>query len=134
MPPDLGKMAASLGVFRRDHWIVARKSPSLPIFGGGHTVLSHQVTLEHLHLLAVFEADELVALNRCADGHGRLGSLFNRRLFAAEVGHGALYDGNESGDVLHRHRVVPHMRGNNVGGKRDQHFCRVSIVSAHRIA
>src|SRR3712207_4322080 len=64
----LGQRAALLGIVRSDHRIVGIEAPLLPIFVRGHLVMRHQVPLQHLQLLAVFQADDVVRLDGGADG------------------------------------------------------------------
>src|SRR3546814_11775020 len=61
---DLGERAALRRIIGSDHRIVAWKSPFGTILVGGHIIVRHQVALQHFQLLAVFEANDIVRLDR----------------------------------------------------------------------
>src|SRR3954470_24548678 len=60
----LGEVAALLGIVRRHHRIVGRQVPALAIFVGAHLVARPQITLQHLQLFAVLQADHVLVLHR----------------------------------------------------------------------
>src|SRR6185295_5339840 len=60
----LGEGATLLGIIGGDHRIVGVEAPLLPILVRRQVVMGHQVPLEHLQLLAVFETDNIVRLDR----------------------------------------------------------------------
>ena len=62
---------AVAGVIRCHHGIVGRQPPLLPILLRCHSVVGLQVPLEHLQLLPVLQADDVVREHRFADRHGR---------------------------------------------------------------
>src|SRR5690348_11528206 len=75
-PPPLGseadrlrKAATLFGIIGRDHRIVGRKSPLLTVLIRSHVVVSHQMALQHLELLPVFKADDVVRPDRRTDRH-----------------------------------------------------------------
>ncbi len=75
---DLEREATARGgIIGRDHRIVGRQLPFGAILFGGHVVIGAQIALEHFQLLAVFEADQIIGLDRIADRHG--GLLFGDR-------------------------------------------------------
>src|SRR6478736_5307511 len=78
-PRHYGRGAALLGIVGRDHRVVGGEAPAGAVFGGGQAVVGHQVALEHLHLLAVFEADDVIVLDRCAHRYCRLRLYFGLR-------------------------------------------------------
>ena len=71
--------AALFGIIGRDHRIVGVKTPLLAILVGSHLIMRHQVPLEHLQALPVFEADDIVGLDRRADRNLGLRLGFRRR-------------------------------------------------------
>ena len=64
-----------LGIVRSDHRVIRRQSPFRPILVRRQVIGSFQMPLEHLQLLAVLEADDMVGLNRLLDRHRRLQRL-----------------------------------------------------------
>src|ERR1700760_2177117 len=62
----LGKGTAPRGIGRRHHRIVGRQAPALAVVVRAHVVARAQVALQHLQLLAVFQADDEVVLDRAA--------------------------------------------------------------------
>src|SRR5690554_1791671 len=75
-PDLLGELTALLGVVLRDHGIVWPKAPLLAVLVRGHVVGGLQMTLEHLQLFAVFQADQVIGMYRLLDRHGRNRALF----------------------------------------------------------
>src|SRR5258705_12109321 len=71
-PDLLGDFRALFGVFRRDHRVVRRQPPFGAILIRRQTVGRAQMPLQHLELLAVFEADQKLWRDRFADLHGGL--------------------------------------------------------------
>ena len=63
----LGERRALGGIIRSDHGVIGWQPPFRAIFFGRQAVSGAQVTLEHLQFLAVFEADDIVGLDRAAD-------------------------------------------------------------------
>ena len=57
------KAAALLGILRRHHRIVRRQAPFGTIFVRGDAIVRHKMALEHLELLAVIKAHDIVRLD-----------------------------------------------------------------------
>src|SRR4051794_8955366 len=67
----LRQMAALPGVVRRHHWIVGCQTPALAIGFGRHIIGGLEVSLQHFELLAVFETDDVIGLDRFLDADRR---------------------------------------------------------------
>jgi len=89
------------------------------------------MTLQHLELLSVLKADNIVRLDRRADRHCRFLLLhFGFRLRATQIGKRAVNVGNEQRKIRHCHAIVADMCGNNIRSERDQRFLQV-ILRVH---
>src|SRR5690606_29558352 len=126
----LRQHAPLFGVIRRDHRIVGRETPAGAVLGRSQSVVGHQVTLEHLHLLAVFEADDVVILDRCTDRDRGFGFGLDLRS-GAETGECAVDVLDQRRDFLHPDAVVADMSGDDVGRKRDQRLRQIVFDSGH---
>src|SRR3954467_2170887 len=78
----LGEGGALFGVFGGYHRVVGVEAPLLAVLLRRHAIGRSQVPLQHLQLLSVFQADNIVGKYRLADRHERLRFLgrFRRRL------------------------------------------------------
>ena len=63
---------AVLGVVGRHHGIVRRQPPPLPVLVGREIVGRLEMPLQHLQLLAVLQADQVLGRHRLLDRDGRL--------------------------------------------------------------
>src|SRR3546814_6068018 len=68
----LGERATLLGIAGCDDRITLRQVPLGAILVGRHAVISCEMAPQHLHLLSVFEADDVIGLHRRPDRHRRL--------------------------------------------------------------
>ena len=68
-PDSFGKFRALLSVVRSDHRIICRKTPLCPVFFGRHVIGRPEMPLQHLQLLPVFKANEVIGRDRFADRH-----------------------------------------------------------------
>src|SRR5579864_8521167 len=74
----LRQTAALAGVVRRYHRIVAREAPALAVGLGRHIIGGLQMPLEHLQLLPVLQAHDVVRLHRPFYAYRRLWSGLRR--------------------------------------------------------
>src|SRR3546814_2013906 len=72
------QIAPLFGIIGGDHRIIGGKIPFQTIIVRSHLIMCHQMPLKHLQLLSVFQADNVVWLDRSADGDGRLLLYFRR--------------------------------------------------------
>src|SRR3546814_15755302 len=63
----LGERATLLGIAGCDDRITLRQVPLGAILVGRHAVISCEMAPQHLHLLSVFEADDVIGLHRRPD-------------------------------------------------------------------
>src|SRR4051794_6489879 len=76
----LREAGALLRVGRGDHRVVVGQAPPLAVLLGRHVVAGLEMPLEHLQLLAVLEADDVIRHHRLLDRHGG-GELLRLLLF-----------------------------------------------------
>src|SRR3546814_13639839 len=86
----LRKHAAPFGIIGRNHRIVLGQVPFGAIVFGGHAIVRHQMTAEHLELFPILETDDIVGLDRRADRDGGLLLLDGRFPRRAQTGPRAL--------------------------------------------
>src|SRR5262249_15895718 len=123
----LGQGRTRGGVVRRHHRIVLWQAPLGPVVVGAHVVLSAQVALQRLVLLAVFQADQVVGRDRLLDRHGRLLRLGRRGDRGADAGQGAVDGLDHRRDVRSLDGVVRDVGGGNVR-RQGQKLCVVFHV------
>ena len=130
----LRELPAGRGIVGRDHRVVRGKIPPCAILVGRQVVFGRQVPLEHFHLLAAVEADEMVFFNRRTDRYCRVGDFFRATAAGAEVGERRIDVRDQSRDIAYVDVVVAHMCSNNVRSKGDEGLGHVGIVVVHRFA
>jgi hypothetical protein len=107
-------------VARRSHRVVPPEPPALAVFLRRHAVIGHQVALEHLQLLAVLEADDVVVGDRAADRHRR-GELDQRRGLLGRQPAQRIEDRlDERPDLGAADGVVADMRRDDLGGEGEK--------------
>ncbi len=127
----LGEIPALFGIVGRDHRVIGGQAPSRAVFLGRHFVIGAKIALEHLQLLAVFKADNVIRLNRTADGDRRLRlGLFNDGCFAQSCQR-CIDIADECRHVFHRYIIVANMGCDDVAGQRDEGFRRQLLVIFH---
>src|SRR3990167_7435734 len=72
-PVFLGEIGARFSIVGGDERVIRAEAPTRAIFIGRHAVFGHEMPLEHLHLLAAIEADDVAALDRIAYRDCRFG-------------------------------------------------------------
>ena len=87
------------------------------------------MALQHLQLLAVFEADDVIGRDRFLDGNGRIGTL-GKRAVRAKVRQRAIDFANQLRKIAHRDTVAADMSCHNFSGQC-QEFIRVRLLG-HR--
>src|SRR3546814_15757806 len=85
--------------------------------------MCHQMPLKHLQLLSVFQADNVVWLDRSADGDGRLLLYFRRCWRTRKLRESGMHIMDKQRQIGDRNTVIRPMGRNDVGCERDQHFC-----------
>src|ERR1700755_761228 len=92
----LGKLRAGGSIVGRNHRIARIQVPLFTILVWRQIIVGHQVTLERLELVAVLEADDIVAMDRAFGIYRRL-LLVGRRLLAgpAHTAQGGVDIGNK---------------------------------------
>ncbi len=114
-PDLLGEFGALLGVVGRHHRIVRRQTPLCPILVGCQIVSSANVPLQHLQLLAVLEADDVVGCHRAADRHRRLRRLGLRLAGAAlQPAQRLVHGADDLGNLRGRQFIIADIGGNNL--------------------
>src|SRR3954452_3708630 len=106
----LRKLRAGGGVIGRDHRIIRRQAPLLPVLLGSHVVLRPQMPLEGLELLAILETDDVVWRDRFLQRHGgleRLGSKVS--LTARNTGECRVNLVDQSRQVLRLYGIIAHI-------------------------
>ena len=125
-----GKGRAPFGIARCDHRIIRRQAPAFAILFRRHGIGTLQMPFEHLELLSVFKADDVVGENRPLDRH--------RRLQLLGLGHDltdareSLIDLTDQGrQSFCRNGIVGHMGRDDLRREREYclafFFCHVSI-------
>ena len=79
-PKLVGEVRTRLGVIGGDHRVFRGKAPLGTVFVRGQAVRRLQMPLEHLQLLAVLKADDVVGESRLLDRNGRLQLNLTRAL------------------------------------------------------
>ncbi len=116
----LGQGGPMLGVVRRHHRVVGAQAPALAILVRRHVVGAHQVALQHLQLLAVLQADDVVREDGFLDRHRRLRPLRRRARAAPEARHGPVHVADQLRQSVRRHRVGFDVGRNDLGGQRQR--------------
>jgi len=116
-PKLLRERRAALRVSRRHHRISWRQPP----FGSvrlRRKAKSHQIALQHLHLRAAFQADQIITLDRAVDRHRRLSRL-PRYLACVSPRQGTEDAPDDAGQCVYSDRIF--------GGVRRDDFRRQSL-------
>src|SRR5690606_13052111 len=125
--PDFLRERPALGsVVRGDHRIVSGKAPFRAIILRGHLIMRHQMATQHLQLLAVLEAHDVVGLHRRANGN-RGNRLFLGRSFTAQSRQRGVYIIDQHRKIRDRNTIVADMRSDDIGRKGDEHFTGIGL-------
>jgi hypothetical protein len=118
----LGERRAARGIVRRHHRVIGRQSPFLAVLSGGQPIGGLEMPLEHLHLLPVFERDQVVGRDRLPDRNRRfLADLWHdSRGGRSERRQRAINLPDERRQVVHRDGIVGHMRRDDFGRYAEQ--------------
>ncbi len=111
----MGQRATLLGIIGGDHWIIARQAERFAVAFRRIAVL-RDMPAQHLVLLAVDHADQIIGLDRSARRNRATGLLrlrLGRR--TADCLQRAIHALDQAGDFGSRDTVVADMRGYNVG-------------------
>ena len=120
-------------VVRRHHRVVPLEPPPLAVLLGRHPVIGHQVPLQHLQLLAVLEADDVVVGHRAADRHRRRQLDRRRRLVRRQPAQRVENRLDQRADLGARDGVVADMRRNDLGGKGEKLASIDGLVFGHPV-
>src|SRR5271166_3242735 len=104
----LRERRAALRIGRRHHRISCRQAPFGSVRARRKTK-SLQVALQHLHLRAVFQADQIVTLDRAVDRHRRL-SWLSRYLACVSPTQGAEDAPDDAGQCVYSDRIFGGVR------------------------
>jgi len=118
----LRKLAALLRVVRRDHRIVRWQPPAPPVLIGRHIEFIPQMALEHLKLLAIFEADDVARRHGSLNRYCGLRKLCRRPVDSQLIEH--LVNALDQRGQLRRWRLAAReLRGDYFRHKRQQFGC-----------
>src|SRR5882757_7931304 len=130
----LGETRARRRIVGRDHRIVRRQAPLLPIFFRGHIVMGPQVALQRLEFLAVLETDDVVRRNGFPHRNRGL-QLFDhgRRADRPEALQGHVHIRDQLGKIVDAKCVVADIGAHDLSAEIDEIVVRprssASLVS-----
>ncbi len=87
--------------------------------------------LEHLQLLAVFQADDVIVLYRRTHRNGGFGQRFCLRFGRLQPGERSIDVGDQCGQVAHGDAVVADMGSDDIRSEGDQRFTQIDICFCH---
>src|SRR6185369_16254385 len=96
------------------HRVVRRQIPALAVLFGRHVVGGAQMPLQHLQLLAVLEADDVVRRDRLLDRHRRIRPFRHWLGGATGSGERVIDIADQGRQLRHGDRVVRQMGGQDV--------------------
>jgi hypothetical protein len=114
----LGKLRTRGGVGRRNHGVIARQSPLLPVVLGRKPVVRLDVPLERFELLPVLKADYELWRHRFF--HGYSGLQLRLRFFGLSRGglaQGRMDRAYKFGKYVHSDNILRHVGRNNIRGQ-----------------
>src|SRR5690606_8513846 len=125
----LRKTRTGSSVVGGDHRIVRVEIPLFAVLFRRHVVMGHEVTLQRLELLAVFEADDVVVMNRLLRVDGRLRLLNDdRRFFAFDVTlERGMYFGDQQRQLASANRIIADICSYNICSKAQKQFCALVV-------
>ena len=125
----LGERLTLRRVARRHHRVIGFEAPPRAVILGRHAVVGHQVPLQHLQLLAVLEADDVVVGHRAPDRHRRRQLDRRRRLVGRQPAQRVEDRLDQPADLGAPDGVVADMRRDDLGGKGEE-FARSMLWSS----
>src|SRR5262245_55417903 len=126
-PDLLGQRSTLLRIIGSYHRIVAAEAPLLAVFVGSHLIMRHQMPLEHLQLLPVFQTNDIVGLDRGTDRHRRFRLRLGLLLARAQRVERVVDILDQHWKVVHRDAVVADMSRYDVGGQGDQGLPKIVV-------
>ena len=125
-----GQIGTSLGVVGGDHRVIGRQAPLGAVLVGGHVVGGVEMPLEHLQLLPVLKADDVVRCDGLLDRHGGL-EIGNGFGLCGRIDHSLqrlLDGGNHAGEIVDGDIVSGDKGRHNLGRQlRDKGFAHHAL-------
>ena len=127
-PDSPGDLGALLGGCRGDHRVVAGETERLAVSHGRQLMCGLEMAAQRLERLAADQADQMIALDRAADRHGRFRLGWHRLRFKTETVQFLTYVDDKSAEISDRNVMVSNVSRDDLGREGCDREALVIIV------